>query len=197
MAAKKRVEAGHTVVTDEKAFEEQSATVLDGMVQDGPYQPGMAPLASKGSNAGAFHTQASLRSTNKAALEAIARKRGVDLSTAKNNGSRADLIWADIQAKGEREPLTDETVNEPESVSIADTSLDTPSETKVTTAKPTGTPRENTPDKKAFTGESSVVVLKKGGSFSSGGQTYAKDVPIPVSPEMAERLLKTKFFVKG
>jgi len=52
-----------------------------------------------GSNAGAPLTLPALRKLNKDALEAIAKKRGVDLSAAKNNNDRAALIFEDIEAK--------------------------------------------------------------------------------------------------
>jgi len=52
-----------------------------------------------GSNAGSGLTLAALRKSNKTALEKIAAKRGVDISGATNNVQRADLIWADIEAR--------------------------------------------------------------------------------------------------
>jgi len=113
----KTVEEGHRVVTDPNA--EGNNPAADNTA-GGTYEPGMAPLANsgKGSNAGAAHTLGSLRNTNKDALIAIATKRGVDLTSARNNGARADLIWADIQKKGTPELIEASAdtgaVNEPE-----------------------------------------------------------------------------------
>ena len=48
-------------------------------------------------NAGAAFTQSALRRINKAGLEALAIRRGLDISGATNNNERADMIFADIE----------------------------------------------------------------------------------------------------
>ncbi len=39
-----------------------------------------------------------------------------------------------------------------------------------------------------------TVTLKCGGSFTSHGYTFIKDIPVSVRPELAEKLKNTGFF---
>lgn len=41
-----------------------------------------------------------------------------------------------------------------------------------------------------------TIILKKAGTYSSGGTVYIKNVPVVVEPEVAEKLMKTGFFIK-
>jgi len=63
---------------------------------------------SSGSNAGSAMTLPALRKLNKGALEKIAEKRGVDISGATNNASRAELIFEHILEKAAAAETEDE-----------------------------------------------------------------------------------------
>ena len=62
-------------------------------------QPTPETTPSGSGNQGQALTLGSLRKMNKDALENLAKKRGVDISSATNNQQRAEIIFADIQAK--------------------------------------------------------------------------------------------------
>lgn len=67
----------------------------------------------------------------------------------------------------------------------------------------TGAEDENTPDddKGAPDDEEPAVpctvVLKKGATFRSRGVVFVKDTPVPVAPEVAEKLLRSGMFERG
>jgi len=199
----KTVEAGHKVVNPDNAASEAPANVDD--TANGVYEPGMAPLASgsKGSNAGASHTLGSLRNTNKAALESIAKKRGVDLSGAKNNGERASLIWDDIQKKGDHEPLpeTPEQAEAREKAEAAKAAAEAKADevAQAVGAKPADETDNAASEAPANVDDGSmrIIILQKKASLASRGRQFIKGEPVPVSPELAEILLNTNLFVEG
>jgi len=62
--------------------------------------PPEKPSEGAPSNAGGALTLGSIQKLNKSALESLAARRGVDISEATNNPTRARLIWADIEKNG-------------------------------------------------------------------------------------------------
>jgi len=162
-----------------------SSTLLDD--DNGIYMPGMAPLAATPevqSNeqsgdtavAGDGMTLSQLKKAGKDSLEAIALERGVDISAATNNDMRADLIFADIEAKA-----TDEESKPNESTS---------------TATPEVQSNEQSGDT-AVAGDGKAVVLVRGATYTKGSQIFLKGVPVNVGEDLAGRLISTGMFEAG
>ena len=184
MAENKTVEPGHRVVTNgnsETRAEGESSTALDELLEDSPYQLGMAPLASEQPDGGDTGAQgnggnAPAPDTPNTATKAQDAQLGAERSYG-------DMTPAELRALCKERGLKS-AANIKREVLISSL-LEYDEQQAAATA--------NTEADDGVV----VVILKKGATYRVRGKVFTKNKPMPVEMELAEKLVRTGMFVKG
>ena len=183
----KTVGENHRIETSTGTENGESTTALDNLTDgNGTYQPGMSPLANgenalplDGGGAGVNDTNVSVNTSNTSNEKTDTEGSGESRENDYANMSAADLrkLCKERGLKSAANIKTDILI-----ASLLEYD-----------AKGGGTENGDGDNEQQ---EMVKIILKKGGSYAFRKQVYFKNKPVPVSPDIAQKLLRTGMFVK-